>query len=78
MRNWFPSEMKYRAYLVYNSEDPEVFYNNLMANYDTVKGSFPSTEAGKLEALDTGIRQVDPTAKITGVVLVSYKTLAIS
>ena len=76
MRNWFKSKTKYRCYLVYNSQDPKEFYNELMNHYDAVKGS-ASTETAKLMALDSGVKPVDPSSRITGIVLVSYVTLGI-
>lgn len=75
LRNWYPSTSKYRAYLVYNSEDPMVYYERLMDNYELTKDSMPDTEKGKLEALDNGV-PVKPTgAEVTGIVLISYHTL---
>lgn len=78
LRNWFPTETTYRAYLVYNSQEPVEFYNALMDNYDSVKNSYPATEQGKLQALDSGIKPMDPNWEVTGIVLVSYTTLGIT
>lgn len=77
LRNWFPSQSKYRAYLVYNSDDPIKYYDKLMDNYDAVKGGYPATESGKLEALDSGIPPINPNYRVTGIVLISYTTLGI-
>lgn len=77
LRNWFPSQSKYRAYLVYNSDSAVKFYEKLMDNYDRVKGGYPATENGKLEALDSGVPPMNPNYRVTGIVLISYTTLGI-
>ena len=78
MRNWYPTDAQYRAYLVYNSEDPIEFYSRLISNYNAVRGSYGSDLTGKLEALDSGIGAYDPNLTVTGIVLVNLKNLGIS
>lgn len=78
LRNWFPSTSSYRAYLVYNSENPVNVYQRMIDNYDTVKGGYPNTNEGKLEALDSGQYKNTAGSEVTGVILISYNTLGIT
>lgn len=77
LRNWYPSTSNYRAYLVYNSVDIETEYNNIMSNYYSVKNSYPDTELGQLEALDSGVSHSYPGDEVSGIILISYHTLSL-
>lgn len=77
MRNWYPSVSKYRVYLVYNSYDVEKYYTHLIDNFATEASRYVDTESGKLQALDSGEMNFGLNAEVTGIVLISYKTLGI-
>ena len=78
LRNWFPSESKYRAYLVYDSKDPYEYYESMINNYNIEKDNNEDTESGKLKALDSGQYKSTEGSEVTGIVLISYETLGIS
>lgn len=75
MRNWYPSDTKYRAYLVYNSFDVIDYYTSLIDHFEMVKSGYPATELGYTEALDSGVKDFGPNATVSGIVLISYHTL---
>jgi hypothetical protein len=78
MRNWFPPDSKYRAYLVYNGDDVKTYYNALIANFNIEKNhGYGVGEDGYIRALDSGVREIDPSAVVTGIILINYTTLGL-
>lgn len=69
MRNWFPTESKYRCYLVYNSQDVTQFYDNLMEKFNT----HPSMVTGDAatELLDSFIGYPAAGSEVTGIVIIN-------
>lgn len=70
LRNWFPTDSKYRAYLVYNNEDIENYYWQLINSYVTNKNVL-DTET----ALDKGKHSVNPSSEVTGIILINLKNV---
>lgn len=79
MRNWFPTDVKYRAYLVYDNQPPVEYYNSLISNYNVQRyAGYGAGEEGLLAALDSGVKEASASSNVTGIVLINYKTLGIT
>ena len=77
MRNWYPSESKYRVYLVYNTMNVEAYYTKLMDSYYLHKDEFTDDADGKFEAIEMAKVDGGPSDIVTGIVAISYETLDI-
>lgn len=77
MRNWYPSDSRYRAYLVYNATDVENYYMRLIDSYYLNGGDSKTTAEEKFEALESGKIQSVPSDTVTGIILISYETLGL-
>ena len=70
MRNWFPTTARYRAYLVYDSEDVEAFYNGIH-NYLNLHGAGASTLEAKCDIMDQyAMAKKRSGSEVTGIVLI--------
>ena len=76
LRNWFPTKNRYRAYLVYNNDNIKEYYDEMMLQYRASSASY-SSEEGKLNLLDSLERPHNPSAQVTGIMLISFITLGI-
>lgn len=72
LRNWFPTHAKYRAYLVYNSEDVVSFYERLIEEYDMKSGMATGDDA--TEILDSLVPQQIANSEVTGIVFINLNT----
>lgn len=78
LRNWYKSADKFRAYLVYNSEDPVKYYNDIMQEFYTTFSGSAGNEDDVISCLDSCVKQFSPSATVSGVILINYKTLGLA
>lgn len=72
LRNWFPTDSRYRAYLVYNSEDVTTYYEYIMDRFDSTAGYVTGDAA--TNRLDSFVKEPIPGSEVTGIILVNLNT----
>ena len=77
LRSWYPTDAKYRAFLVCNSADPEQTYNEIIAEYEATVGG-TSDNLIKKQTIDRCAPPRTATDDITAIILISYDTLHIT
>lgn len=77
MRSWFPTGVKYRAFLVVNSKDPETVCDEMLKEYNDSKSSYMS-DSELLNLIDSLAPTKTSSDEVTAIILISYKTLGVS
>ena len=72
MRNWFPTDVKYRAYCVYNSEPVVDVYARMMEKYAPYSSL---TGQAALNALDSCAMDRPINAEVTGLIFIAYSNI---